>query len=239
MMAASRASVLPSPPIHAGCSVHHPAGDVEQRLAGVDQQRDRESGAAGVEVDRPGLDLAQRGDVGDHLRQRRFVVQDPAGEQPPALTVDHHAVVVGLPSVDPGPDLSHLTSPCSDGRSVSFPSRRLARRVLTQRSDVALPNQRSGSSRHSGRPFPRGHTSGTSTEAIPGVLWGARTTLRPGATRSLIKDGKEARRGGSLRVAAREPATLEERHQVVRHLATNTSRAGGGAGRSGSSPALR
>lgn len=80
--------------------VDGPAGDVEQVLVVVEQDRDHEAGPAVGQVDAPGRHLAQVQNVAEELEQFCFLVDHPPGQQPPVGVVDHHAVVMGLAGVD-------------------------------------------------------------------------------------------------------------------------------------------
>ena len=120
--------------------------------------------AAVVEVDRPQHVFVEGQDVPDQFQQGRFVVQDPAGQQPFAVRVDHHAVVVFLADVHSGPypGHGHLRQLVARSR----PSRRPRRRCPTQRSS-RISQLAVESSRGSGRPSLSSHRTAIRMTAIP------------------------------------------------------------------------
>lgn len=94
-------------PIALGGPIDRPAGDVEERLAVVEQDRDDQSGPAVRQVDAPRRFVAQVENVSEQLEQFTLVVGDAPGQQSFAGVVDHYAVVMSLPGVETGPDRCH------------------------------------------------------------------------------------------------------------------------------------
>lgn len=116
--------------------VDRQAGQIGHGLVVAEQQADQQGGAAVVEVDGPQHVGGYRQDVADELEQLGLVVQDPAGQQPFAVRVDHHAVVMFLADVHPGPDLGHVSSASS---SLHRSRRRPRRRCPTAAIESRLP----------------------------------------------------------------------------------------------------
>jgi hypothetical protein len=108
--------------------------------------------------------LSQRGDVGDQNLQFRLVVSDSPRQQQAPFGVNHHAVVVRLPSVHRGPDLDHPSS------KTQMPASRDDHAGIALHSDPrALPNQRP---RHlgAGRPSKSNHMNGSALTVTSGSL---------------------------------------------------------------------
>ena len=166
MIAASRASVLPSPRYPGRGMGERVARQVQQQLAGRREQRDKQRGAAAGHVRRP-RHLAERSHVGNQRLQLRLVVSDPPRQQPPPP--GHRSPRRGdAPWQHPPlPNLAHrsprwlLTS--------SFPGREPDHAGVTLLSDrTALPNQQPGRLRGTGRPSKFSHVNGSALTATPG-----------------------------------------------------------------------
>ncbi|GAB3569454.1 hypothetical protein GCM10027445_21320 [Amycolatopsis endophytica] len=94
----------------AGCRVvDGAAGNVEQALIVVDQQRQQQRRASAVEIDRPGCGAfaGEFGNVGEEFQQRRLVVGDSPGQPSFPVGVHHDAMVMRFACVDSGPELGH------------------------------------------------------------------------------------------------------------------------------------
>ena len=129
-------------PVGAGGPVDGPAGDVEQLLAVVDQQRDQQGGPAvgrGPPPRSP-LALGQGQDVADQLQQLRLVVGHPPRQQRACRPRRSPRSDAG-PCPRPSRPIVRPSCP-SEVVPRSRPSRRPRRHVLTQRSSPHIPIER-------------------------------------------------------------------------------------------------
>lgn len=130
--------------------VDHDAGDVDQLLAVVDEQHDRQCGFIAGHVHRLG-DSAAVGeveDVADQFQQLGLVIGDPPRQQGLALGFQDQGVVVGFAAVGPGPYPAHR-APAR--RACSSYHRRPRRHCSTQRP-VRSSQSAAESSWGAGRP---------------------------------------------------------------------------------------
>ncbi|ADI11714.1 hypothetical protein SBI_08596 [Streptomyces bingchenggensis BCW-1] len=149
MIAASLASVLPSPPVALGGTADGSARDVERVLAVIEKQIDQQGGAAVGQVDAPDDLVTQGEDINRELQQFRLVVCHSPRQQPLPGVVDHHTLMMGPAGVDAGPDRCHALS---TGRLLTCSTDDLAGESL-----LSVPNQQQSR---------RGVSGGESYEAI-------------------------------------------------------------------------
>lgn len=149
------------------CLVHRKAGEVDHRLVVADQQAEEQGGPTVVDVHRPQRVLGECEYVADQLQQRGLVVQDSPRQEAFALRVDHHAVVIFLADVHPGPDMGH--GHLRQLVVTQQPSRRPRRRCPTQRSS-RVSQLAVESSRGPGRPSSLSHQTATSSQPYPKPL---------------------------------------------------------------------
>lgn len=153
------------------------AGDVEQGLPVRGEHRDQQRGPALIQIRRPDQ-LAGVGQSG-HVRQQRedlvLGVGDLPRQQPGAVLVDHHAMMMGFAGIHSGPKSRH---PRLRSLRCFHPSERPRRLVLTQRSD-RISQSAVESLRDTGRPILSSRRNGTHMTAIPGTPGVVRSLRRP------------------------------------------------------------
>ncbi len=162
-----------------GGPVDRQTGYVDELLAVIEQEVDPQGCHAVGDVDRPDHVLVDGHHVDEKGQELRLVIEHPPRQQPRAVGIEHHAMVVGLAYVRPRPDQGHLflrsfDMCCSSGR----PRQRGPTQRCTRKGPAA-PNQRP-----SRRETPGGQVSRTikcnRLKAIPGVFGPLDlTTARP------------------------------------------------------------
>jgi hypothetical protein len=154
-------------PVGARGPVDGESGDVGHGLVVAEQKPDQQRGTTVVGVHRPQHVLVEGQHVTDQLQQGRFVVQDPAGQQPPAVRIDHHAVMVFLADVHTGPYLrhGHLRQLVVVHRSHRRPRRRCPTQRSNRDSQLAVE-----SSWGSGRPSSLSHQAANTMQPYPEPL---------------------------------------------------------------------
>jgi hypothetical protein len=165
--------------IASGGPVDGEAGYVDEPLAVIEQDVGPQGSHAVGDVDRPDDVLIKGQYVGEQLQQLWFVVRHPPGQQPIAVAVQHHRVVVRLADVRPRPDPGHRFLRSFDVQRASRqrPRRRGPTQRCTRRGSQLLISGRGR------RETPGGQVDGTiegnRLKAIPGVSGSLDLTTGP------------------------------------------------------------